>query len=315
MSDQHTAASVELDGSLRTLLEALRQEPAPLTAAALNTKLRKKFGKAHALSAEQLTARLEELRAAGLAHGFAPKTKTGPPRYWTQTVADCARRLDLTDLLRQPCTLTEFKKKLAAGMKGCATTEIKEALDLLRAENRIHTWPKRGRASVRVALTPLSPQDYLNDLKSPLKALQTAVGKLVKSFQAAGVPPERVLDAARRMMAEELAFTAQPAEAASGGSVEEREKTTDFGHVIIERIVQLEPAAANGAPVSVRALRRALAAELPDKQAFDRLLLQLADEYRVDLQRHDFPGALSEEERQSLVSDEYGNYYIGISLR
>lgn len=315
MSDQHTAASVELDGTLKVLLEALRQEPAPITAAAVNTRLRKKLGQAHRLSAEQLAARLREMLAAGLVHEYPPKTKTAQPRYWTQTIAGFARSLNVAELLRQPCTPAEFKKKLATRLKGAAPAEIKEAFDLLCAEGRIHIWPKRGRTSARVALSPPEVREYLSDLKKPLTALQAAVGKLADSFRAAGVPPERVFDAARRMIAEELALTAQPAEVTNKPPANEREQAAGLERIVLERLVQLEPAAANGAPVSVRALRRALAAELPDKQAFDRLLIRLAREYRVSLHRHDAPGALEPEERQALVADDYGNFYIGISLR
>jgi hypothetical protein len=200
-------------------------------------------------------------------------------------------------------------------MKGSAPAEIKEVVDLLCAEGRLHIWPKRGKTSARVALTPPDPQPYLEDLKTLLKKLQADIGKLTKNFEAAGVSPERVLDAARRMLAEELGLSAQPAATSGKASVSEREQAADIPRLVLERVVQLEPAAANGAPVSVLALRRALAAELSDKQAFDRLLIGLAREYRVSLHRHDAPGALSEEERQALVADEYGNFYIGISLR
>ena len=74
-------------------------------------------------------------------------------------------------------------------------------------------------------------------------------------------------------------------------------------------------AAANGALVSLSDLRRSLAAAIPDKPTFDRLVLRLAESERVALHHHDYPGGLSQEERDALVVDDRGNYYVGIALR
>jgi hypothetical protein len=320
MSDQHTAASVELEGSLKILLEALRQEPAPITAAALHKKLRKKLGKTSPLPEEQLSARLEELLAAGLAHSYAPKTKAAPPRYWTQTLTELARRIEVAEWLKQPVTTADFTKRLKARLKGFTAPEVSHILERLLAERRLYRWPKSGKLKERVGLTPPAPQDYLDDLKKPLTKplakLQSEVFKFAARFEALGVPSGHALASAQRWLAAELALPALSSSPEEGQQPEPlRQPQPDLPDLIFRRIVQLEPAAANGAPVSVRALRRALAAELPDKQAFDRFLLQMAREYRVDLQRHDFPGALEPEERQALVADDYGNFYIGISLR
>jgi hypothetical protein len=77
-------------------------------------------------------------------------------------------------------------------------------------------------------------------------------------------------------------------------------------------MVQIKPAAAGGALVSLRELRRSVAVQ---GKNFDRAVLHLAEEGRVALHHHDYPGSLTEEERNEMVSDDRGTYYIGVSLR
>jgi hypothetical protein len=64
--------------------------------------------------------------------------------------------------------------------------------------------------------------------------------------------------------------------------------------------------------VGVRDLRRHVSLAKPQ---FDDLALRLAREGRVSLHRHDFPASLSPQEREELITDGQGNYYIGLALR
>ena len=86
-------------------------------------------------------------------------------------------------------------------------------------------------------------------------------------------------------------------------------------NVYYSGMVDTVPAAANGAPVSLRELRRSMDFQNVSKSAFDRAVLRLADEGKVALHRHDFPTGLSIEERSELVSDGTGDLYVGIALR
>jgi hypothetical protein len=51
------------------------------------------------------------------------------------------------------------------------------------------------------------------------------------------------------------------------------------------------------------------------KADFDEAVLALYRDRRVYLDRHDHPLRLSDTERQNLVCDGVGNYYVGITLR
>ena len=61
--------------------------------------------------------------------------------------------------------------------------------------------------------------------------------------------------------------------------------------------------------MSVRELRRSVGLAKSD---FDRVVLSLAVKGKVALHHHDFPSSLSPEEREELVRDEQGTYYVGI---
>jgi hypothetical protein len=81
-------------------------------------------------------------------------------------------------------------------------------------------------------------------------------------------------------------------------------------------MVRLNPQAARGAMISVRELRQSLQDRFPDKDSFDRAVLQLAGEGRIDLHEHDLPSSLSDEQRATeLVPGGQGKFYNGIVLR
>ena len=80
-------------------------------------------------------------------------------------------------------------------------------------------------------------------------------------------------------------------------------------------MVEVVPAAVNGALVSLRDLRRSMDFQNVDKSTFDQAVLRLADQGKVALHRHDFPVGLSPEDRAELVTDATGDFYVGIALR
>jgi hypothetical protein len=75
---------------------------------------------------------------------------------------------------------------------------------------------------------------------------------------------------------------------------------------------QIEPGVDRGALVGARDLRRAVRMQ---KTQFDRAVLELARQGRLSLHRHDYPASLSAAEREELVTDGSGSYYVGMALR
>ena len=85
--------------------------------------------------------------------------------------------------------------------------------------------------------------------------------------------------------------------------------------LILEGMRQVDFAAMNGALVSLTELRDLLTPYFPAKTDFDQAILTLAQQDRFALHRHVHVGRLSPAERDSLVTDGRGNYFIGIALR
>jgi hypothetical protein len=94
-----------------------------------------------------------------------------------------------------------------------------------------------------------------------------------------------------------------------------RHGAADLEQLILERMLRLNPSAANGAPVQLSQLRQALSSEISDKEVFDRTIMRLAEQGRVAAHRHDYAGSLSQEDLASLVSDGRGNFFIAVTLR
>jgi hypothetical protein len=82
---------------------------------------------------------------------------------------------------------------------------------------------------------------------------------------------------------------------------------------ITSQIVQYLKARPGGAGVGQ--LREDLGLSAADKPAFDKAVLSLYRQRRVYLDRHDYPQGLSAVERDGLVPDGLGTYFVLICLR
>lgn len=81
---------------------------------------------------------------------------------------------------------------------------------------------------------------------------------------------------------------------------------------LIKLMHQIESGARRGALVTSRDLRRA--AGLP-KEKFDQEMLELSKQGKVSLHKHDFPQSLSQSERDEMVTDGNGHYFVGAAIR
>jgi hypothetical protein len=78
---------------------------------------------------------------------------------------------------------------------------------------------------------------------------------------------------------------------------------------------RLEPQVTQGALVYIPHVRQGLAGRFSEKTAFDRAVLALAAQRRVQVQTHPVPSQLTEAEREAMVPNGTGGYYIAIGLR
>jgi hypothetical protein len=84
---------------------------------------------------------------------------------------------------------------------------------------------------------------------------------------------------------------------------------------ILKVMREIEPNVDDGAPVSIRELRRRMLSEFQSKGVFDRVILQMAEEEQLVIHRHDHPSSLTEEARNELVRDPQGHFYSSVAQR
>jgi len=200
----------------------------------------------------------------------------------------------LNALTAGPLTEKELVASVRKKLPGYQVMDLKEHLSYSK---QVYEYPKYGKVKIRYGLQPPEPGPYLG------KAMQeiTAVQRLLAPFQIS-------LEAIHDALGRELGM--EPEKKAP--SRERAREVSDFRDVeplILKGITRLQPPGQRRALVSIRELRRSVGLA---KSVFDRVVLSLALQGKVALHHHDFPSGLSPDERDELVRDEQGTYYVGI---
>ena len=275
-------------------LRALRQSAQPLTAA----KLAKAIPKSALKSKKDLPELLEQMVRAGEIRSHKARSSV----YWAPSLEGQASERILDALNEIPLTQTDLKSKLRSLLIGWPQTKRDEMLARLIKEKRVYKVPPlTGKAALLSARDEATPQDYIR------LALQLAVARL----KTRGLTAEQVMTVARDVLRPTPAspeISPSRHDAADLGAA-------DLERLILERMLRLNPSAANGAPVQLSQLRQSLRPEISDKDVFDRTIMRLAEQGRVAAHRHDYAGGLSQEDLAALVSDGQGNYFIAVTLR
>lgn len=254
-------------------------------------KIHKELPPSYLRSAKQVTARLDKLRAEGRVHEWEPpigKAQKPPaPIYSLEPLVPIVSS-DLIQLLTyKALTPAEIKKQLP--------THISKYLQvffgpLLREEKVKWHPPVKGK---RLGLQDPDPADFLS---AEIRRLFEKGEKL--GFQADAILQAVQAHAKPSSSKKPMALTAA-----------EAEKT------ILEAMASLKPAAAQGALVYIPDLRRALRSTFPDKESFDRAILELATLEKVQLQSHSLPAELTEEQRAAMIDNGRGSYFMAVGIR
>jgi hypothetical protein len=192
--------------------------------------------------------------------------------------------------------LTE-KELIGWVRKRLAGYQVKDLKEHLSDSKQVYEYPKYGKVKTKYGLEPPEPEPYL------VKAVQeiATVQKLLSPFQIS-------LEAIHDALGRELGLVQKTREASK-----EQPKGEIASHeaeaLLLKTITRLQPPGQRRALVSIRELRRSAGLAKSD---FDRVVLSLAVKGNVALHHHDFPSSLSPEEREELVRDEQGTYYVGI---
>jgi hypothetical protein len=285
MSNEQSSHSEAVACALR----ALQQSAQPLP----YTKLEKAIPTSALNSKKDLPKLLEQMVKAGQIRSHKARSIV----YWAPSLEDQAAERILEALNEIPLNKTDLKSKLRSILIGWPPAKRDEMIARLIKEKRVYkVRPLTGNAQLLSARVEATPQDYVK------LALRLAIDKL----KSKGLTAEQVMTVAREVL--------QPAPAPTVIS-SARQDAIDLEQLVLERMLQLKPSVATGAPLELSLLRHALHPEIADKDIFDRTVMELAEHGRVAVHRHDYIGSLSQEELAALVSDGQGNYFIAATLR
>jgi hypothetical protein len=243
------------------------------------------------LPLELIQPALKELVDTGRAHVWQP----GKTPYFTLfEPRNTALEIILKALIQGPLTEKELVGWVRKRLPGYQVRHLKEHVSYSK---QVCEYPKYGKVKIRYGLEPPEPGPYLSKALQDIIAVQT----LLAPFHVS-------LGAIHDAMGRELGL-----EPETKTSLRERPQSETVSpeteRLILQTITQLQPPGQTRALVSIRELRRSM--NLPRKD-FDRAVLSLASQGKVALHHHDFPTSLSQAEREALVQDERGTYYVGI---
>jgi len=191
--------------------------------------------------------------------------------------ASAARGAVLEATQRGPVTIAAIKKAVPAALRD--PKRLPKLLDALVAERSLFADPKK-----RYSRAPFPAADFLGDLPKRIQ-------QLAKKLARGGIDEAAILAA--------LSAALEP------------QKTSD-PDTIMNAMLTLRPDAKGGALLEIRRLR---AAVTWPKDRFDRALLDLAGSGAVSLHHHDHASGLSAAEREALVADGRGNFFLGVAYR
>lgn len=274
------------DAEAGRLIMEILAGPLPMTAAKIKAALK--------LPMEVVHSALDRLVGDGRVHIWQPGKTV---MYTSLDPAEAARKSILTAIAEEPLDEKAIVAAVRKRLPGFGAKHLREHLFPLAQSGKIKEHPRFGKTKARYATKPPEPGPYLAGAVKEVKAVHT----LLATFQ---ISLERILEALGR----ELGLEGRAPRAEGKGS-EDRRGSDEAERQVLEGIVRLQPLGQNRALVSIRELRRSLGLA---KSRFDRAVFSLALQGKVALHQHDFPSTLSPEEREELVKDEQGTYYIGI---
>jgi hypothetical protein len=207
------------------------------------------------------------------------------------------REIILKALGDGPLTEKELVHRVRKKLAGYNANNLKQHLSPLFHSGQVIKHPKYGKTTAGYGLKPPKPDLYLERARNEIDIVH-------KLLAPSGVS----LEAIYRALGEHLGLETEP----WAGEWKRQEDTTpsvEAERLILEGIARLQPLGQRRALVSIRELRRSLTLT---KNDFDRAVFSLAVKSRVALHHHDFPGSLSPAEREEMVRDDRGTYYVGI---
>lgn len=254
-------------------------------------RIRRDLPPSHRLSKDQINSRLKDLLAERKIYVWNPprgmSKKPSAPICSLEPLESLINQEVHYLLKNQPLTPAEIKKKFPAHIN-------KHLLNFL--EPLI----KRGMVKWH---PPLKGKRLGLEEPNPAEFLLAEIKKLFAKGEKLGFSVEAILRDVQGYI------QPLPSQKPVSMSSEEAEK------IIFKAMTALKPAAAQGALVYIPDLRKALREIFPGKESFDQAVLDLAAHEKVQLQSHSLPAELTEEQRQAMIDNQRGSYFMAIGIR
>lgn len=316
------------------IVQLLRDSDQPLTVA----EIKKRYPQSKKPSDQKLRQAVETLLLSSQIFECPPKGKS--TRYWIRDEEQLIREKILELTRHKAWTKMTLDKELVKVIpKGTTPAWRTKLLDRMRKEELLYEHPPVRGTAFLLAASPVNPRQYLTP--TMLKQLSAAWKKLEK----VGVSVDQVLLIVREQLAPnsvpgqeagseattsptDLSLTSAlgnssvkevvgsaPTLAPSAPATAVSLPDLEINDLIFKGMLDLEANAAEGAMVSTSELRRWMPPEYQHQDTFDKAILQLAQEDRIYLYKDNDPNLVSEQERNEMVRDEQGNYYIYMAQR
>jgi hypothetical protein len=256
---------------------------------------------------------LQKETAAGAFHRWPAGPGSRKERFWHQEETAYFKGRILSALARQMLTkndlLDNVKKEAVPCSKIQLTRIVNTTLAALIKEKTLFEIPPWG--SYKKSRYAAHPPDLKMYLVKARKEFDRVCQKLKKS----GIGAEPVFAAFEKMLSLSQAASSPPA-AANRENFQTPLTEPEVSEAVLDRIVRtmlkIAPGAAKQAPVWIPDLRNAL--DLP-KKTFDRAIRNLSKQGIVFLNKHAHPAQMTDAEKETMIADGQGNYYVVVVLR
>lgn len=322
------------EDTVKVILKVIQQANEPLSPEKIQQQLPGPF---RVDDAKLLNKVLNEQVRVGAIYEWLPKKRK--KRFWTQYPEEYASKMILEILSDKKLTLSELDDALRKSLFECSQSKAgelrKKILKRFLDDKKLFEHPKAGNEKKsRYGSDPLNPARYIKKVEKAFKEVCDRLRKF-------DISREQIFQAVSKELMPQFEKLSSEAEDHSSGidhhfdhpagldsaiqagrdgrnddqchsSDVENYQWQELYKMILDKIVEIEPAARRQALVSVSSLRTAL--NLP-KQVFDQAVLNLASQEKIFLHRHVHAGQMSQEERSQMVTDGQGSYYMGVVLR
>ena len=265
------------------------------------------------LKKPDLARLLKKEAGAGGLHRWSAGPGSRKERFWRQDESAYFQNRILSALSRQMLSKADLLENVKKDAVPCSKTQLNKIVNTTLAalikEKTLFEIPAWGSyKKSRFAARPPDLKVYLDKTR---KEFDRACQKLKK----AGIGTELVFAAFEKMLS--LSRTASPIPKDGNREISQPSRQDpDLSETVLNRIVEtmlrIVPSAAKQAPVWIPDLRNAL--DLP-KNTFDSAILTLAKQGKIFLNRHAHPAQMTDAEKETMIADTQGNYYVVAVLR